>query len=454
MNVFKKKISKISIILVVVIAWIIDLSFGLWHKTERVIEWDVHSYYAYLPALVIFNDLQLKNMPDYEYSPGKWFFWPDKAPNGGNVIKTSMGLAFLYAPFFLIGHAIAVFFHFDSRGFSDPYKILLLISSLFYLAIGLIYIRKILKKFFSENVTTVTLLLLGLGTNLLCYASQSAPYSHVYNFALFAMFAYFTIQWYEVKRFTYALKLALLLGLISLIRPNNIIVIFFFIFYGVTGFKILYRRVVALVCDWKLILTFLICFILIWIPQIIYWKVVTGQFFYYSYGEERFYFNDPMLIDGIFGFRKGWLIYTPMMTFAIIGLLFFMRKIKEFQLPIIVFTALNLYIILSWWCWWYGGSFGQRSMVDSYALLAIPLAAFVNYFTLKKLYLKIMIGLFFTFFIWLNIFNTYQFQYGSLHYDGMTKELYFNQFGKLERTEQFYDLAKGADYEKAKKGIR
>ena len=35
----------------------VDMDLGLWRDRDRVIEWDVHSYYAYLPALFIYDDI-------------------------------------------------------------------------------------------------------------------------------------------------------------------------------------------------------------------------------------------------------------------------------------------------------------------------------------------------------------------------------------------------------------
>ena len=37
-----------------------------------------------------------------------------------------------------------------------------------------------------------------------------------------------------------------------------------------------------------------------------------------------------------------------------------------------------MYVAWSWDIWWYGGSLGQRAMVQSYPMLAFPLAAFVQ----------------------------------------------------------------------------
>ena len=142
------------------------------------------------------------------------------------------------------------------------------------------------------------------------------------------------------------------------------------------------------------------------------------------------------------------------MAFALIGIFLLKDSVKKMQFPIIIFFVINIYIMFSWWCWWYGGSFGQRGMVDSYAIMAIPFAFFIQHISEKKWYYK---GLFFLtagFFTCLNIFQTYQFERLSLHYDGMTSALYFKQFGKLAMIKDFEKYVDSPNYENAQNGIR
>jgi hypothetical protein len=99
---------------------------------------------------------------------------------------------------------------------------------------------------------------------------------------------------------------------------------------------------------------------------------------YYSYGDEGFFFTNPQIINGLFSYRKGWLIYTPLMIFALLGILTLARrKFQQFFIPVLIFTVANIYVVYSWWCWWYGGSFGSRPMIDSYPLMAVALAGMV-----------------------------------------------------------------------------
>lgn len=453
MAIFKKfQLSGISILIIALTCFIIDFSFKNWEKQDRVIEHDVHWYYTYLPAKFIYDDIALEKS-DYRFGDNYYLFWPIYTTDGKKVIKTTMGLSIMYAPFFFVAHAYASVTDYPENGFSVPYKIFLLLSAIFYLIIGLDFVRKILVHYrFSDLHISITLLILGLGTNLLCYSSQSAPMSHTYNFCLFAVFIYFTIKWYEQHSMKNTILLGLLLGLISLIRPSNAIILIFFLLYGISsleGFKqrlSFFRR--------ECYLLNVICFFafLVWIPQFIYWKTVTGNYLFYSYTDEGFFFDRPRILQGLFSFRKGWLVYTPIMVFSVIGLFVKNYDLKKIRWAIVLFFALNVYIIFSWWCWWYGGTFGQRSMIESYAILALPLAFFVRFiFERGKLFIVSFAGIA-LFFIWLNIFQTYQYQNLSLHWEGMTKELYFKQFGKLEKIPDYEQYVSYPNFEQAKKG--
>ncbi len=52
---------------------------------------------------------------------------------------TTMGMSYLYAPFFLACHGIIQMTSYDGNEFSPPYKIALILSCLFYFAIGYIF---------------------------------------------------------------------------------------------------------------------------------------------------------------------------------------------------------------------------------------------------------------------------------------------------------------------------
>lgn len=447
--------STLAIIIATTASILIDIDLKHWRELERVIEHDVHWYYGYLPAVFIYDDIKLehsgRNYVNMEDGRKYYLFWPTITNDGKKIIKTTMGTAYCYAPFFFAAHLYAQHGNAPENGFSEPYKIGLLISAIVFFALGLLYVKKTLQYFgFSDVITAITLLLLGLGTNLLCYASQSGTMSHVYSFALFAIFIYYSIRWHENPNVKNTLITGLSIGLISLIRPSNVVIAFFFVLYGVSSLSDLRNKTGLFLKHYRYIILIAILAFVLWIPQFVYWKHVTGHYLLYSYTDERFFFTNPKIIDGLFSFRKGWLIYTPMMLFALIGIFLLKEHLKKIQLGIIIFVIVNIYIIFSWWCWWYGGTFGQRSLVESYALLSIPMAAFVQFIAAKKHWLRYVVFAVFGFFIWLNIFQTYQFENMALHYDGMTRKLYFMQFGKMEKVNDFYSYVDAPDYDAAK----
>ena len=76
---------------------------------------------------------------------------------------------------------------------------------------------------------------------------------------------------------------------------------------------------------------------LVWIPQLLYWKTVTGNYLFYSYADEGFFFLNPQILKGLFSYRNGWLIYSPVMFFALLGIPFLYRYAKDFFLPVMLF---------------------------------------------------------------------------------------------------------------------
>ncbi|HEX3008381.1 MAG TPA: hypothetical protein VHO90_12290, partial [Bacteroidales bacterium] len=128
------------------------------------------------------------------------------------------------------------------------------------------------------------------------------------------------------------------------------------------------------------------------------------------------------------------------------------RYARSFTIPLFVFVPLNIYVIFSWWCWWYGGCFGQRAFIDSFALMAIPAASLLKYLSGQVRWTKAVgIGLI-SLSVLISIFHTAKYYYGSIHWDSMTKEAYWNSFMKLRPGEGFQESLRTPDYEKAIKG--
>lgn len=424
-----------------------------WQKPDRIIQNDICSYYLYLPAVFIYDDLTLK-FADTLNPDARSKIWYNDSPTHVRVSKMSCGLAMMFCPFFLASHAYAISSPYPADGYSLPYRFGLVMASICFLAIGLYYLRKILNQYFPELITILCCGFITVGTNLFYYATYEPSMSHVFNFAIITAFIYYSIRWNTQETLRLSLVLGFLIGLISLTRPTNVIIVLFLFFYGVTSFKSLVEKAKDWITKFKLLIPIAVVAFVVWIPQFLYWKETTGSYLYYSYVDENFFFNDPVILKGLFGFRKGWFIYTPIMAFAFAGIFFLRKQLPSFFVPTLLFILLNIYIILSWWCWWYGGSFGARAFIDCYGLMAVPLGAFLSYFWNKNKIIFSGITCVLFALLYLNRLQTLQYANGFLHWDSMTKEAYFKNFGVMRIVGNYEELLDAPDYAAAKKGIR
>ena len=68
-------------------------------------------------------------------------------------------------------------------------------------------------------------------------------------------------------------------GLISLIRPTNTIVLILIPLYSVYSFQSFKASLQQIMKNWPKLIIMAIFFIIVWIPQFLYWKKVSGNTF-------------------------------------------------------------------------------------------------------------------------------------------------------------------------------
>jgi hypothetical protein len=372
---------------------------------------DVYEYYKYLP------DIFIKGIHSTE-----------------TEIKTNrrtIGMAILYLPAFIVGDCYAKISGQKRDGYSKPYQWSIRWGSIIYCFIGLIFCRKNLLYFFNEAITLLVLICTLFGTNLFYYTYSWGELPHSYLFCLYSIFTHCTLSWVIRKKFNSLLLLGLIAGIITLIRPTGILVLLFPLLFDIksindikTRFKLLAEKPIYLF--WAFIL-----FCLPIICQMFFWKHFVGQFVYYSYGNERFFFNDPQIINFLISWRKGWLIYTPIMAFALVGIVLSLFKAKSFHIFNLLYFSSTVYVLSSWWEWSFGGSFGCRALIESYAFFIFPMATFIAWVfnsRIKNIFLKygVFTTLLVIFFllIQLNFIQTKQCKYSIIHWSGMNKEVY------------------------------
>lgn len=419
-------------------------SEGLWQN-------EMKAYYAYLPALFVLNDVALEKTEINSYYT-EHFFYPQPGKVRGHVIKTTMGVAILQAPFFLIGHAIALNGGDPEDGFCEPYRVLIALSALFYAFWGLFFVRKTLLLFFSDAVTSLVLVTLFIGTNLYFYTLYEGGMTHVYSFFLISVFVHYTVTWHRSPSWGKMLAIGLSMGFITLIRPVNVCLVLFFLLYRDALQASLKQKFIVLFRHWKMLLLAALCFFLVLLPQFLYWQYTSGTWLFYSYGHESFFWLRPKIGLGLFSYQKGWLVWTPVMWFALVGIILLGRRdTRAFLGPVAISLVVYIYIIFCWWCWWYGGGFGMRPMVDVMPVLALPMAAFFQQILRSRLLAVPILGLW-IFLVSLNLFQTRQYAWGKLHWAGTTEKIYWQMFLNDYPKEDYSRYLKDPNVEQALRG--
>nr|NQU93792.1 glycosyltransferase family 39 protein [Bacteroidota bacterium] len=437
----KKTLSTPNILIVVSFAIIVVFRFI--EAPVKILSWDVFGYYLYLPARFIYHDLTIQNREWLDllvekYQPTSTLYQIVAAPNGNFVMKYTLGLSVVYAPFFFVAHLLAEPLGFPADGLSLPYQYSMAIGGLLAVLIGLIVFMRILRFYFDEKISIILFLLIIFGTNYFQLVTfDGTVLSHNYLFTLYAILVCYTIKWHKKPTLKSAIAVGLSAGFIILIRPSEMVCLLIPLLWNIWGRQSIIDKYHQLIKHPSHVFAMVIALVIAGIPQLLYWKAVSGSFLFYSYTNpgEGFEFLWPYTLKFLFGFRKGWFIYTPVMLFAMVGFYHLYKFNRQISIPILLFFVLNLWIISSWSCWWYaGGSFSSRSLIPAYVVLAIPLGYFVNGIRSKKP-LKSVLFIIGIFLILLNLFQTWQWMNGIISKDWMTKEYYLAVFGKTEVTE-------------------
>ncbi|MCQ2287147.1 MAG: hypothetical protein MJZ76_09810 [Bacteroidales bacterium] len=432
----------------------------------NIISWDTFGYYLYLPQIFIYNDLGLNDIEHlqgivetYHNTATLYQIWFTETGNW--LIRYTSGQAVLFAPFFLIAHAYTVLTGGVADGFSHPYQIALAVGCFCYFMAAVFVLRKVLRHFFSDRITAVTLTLLLLGTNLFCNSILGIASIHSQLFFLYTLLIYFTIRWHQQQTWGNIIAIAVVAGLIILTRPTDVICLLIPFLWQVSSKESLKEKYAL--CREKfpqiLVSVFIVCGI--GFVQLCYWKSYAGHWIIDSYNNpgEGMDFFAPHIVQTLFSFRKGWFIYTPLMLITLLGFIPAFRREngRECAWACLLFVLCNIYLVSCWSCWWYAGSFSQRAYIQSYAVLALPLGFLLQWIDGKSLKIRGLSGVVLGLFCVLNLFQTWQYRHDVIDSKRMTKKAYFANFFQTQRVncdERFYLIDRAANGEEVMDSAR
>lgn len=330
---------------------------------QGLIASDGKSYYAWLTSVALDGDLDFTNDFALIYSPTP----PPTAPitpRGLVANKTSIGVALVETPGFFVGHAIAAITGQPRNGWSAPYQlaVTLWLQLLIVGALGLLWLG-LLRLGADEVIAAIGVSSALLATNLLQYVARPAM-SHGPGIAILCIAFYLAVSSSRPARPLKLAALGALLGLAIIIRASNAMLAPFFLVL----FRPLLGRSLA---NWAAFLAGLAVPLAI---QIGFASAQWGQLMYSSYGDEGFTAGIAGIIGSLFTARHGLFVYHPWygVMLGLIVLAALRRETRALAVAALVCFAGFVVFNGTWWSWWFGDGFGNRSYVEIVPVLLVP----------------------------------------------------------------------------------
>ena len=380
---------------------------------------DRAGYYIYLPA-TFFYHFDTRQMPaDLDLRTGGGFAI-DTLHNKLDT-KYTCGVALLASPFFIASGFVSRLAGYDSEnGFSMLYMRMMALAAVVYLVLGLWFLKKFLDHYFQPVVSYFVITMVFLGTNLFYYSLIDGMMSHVYSFFLFALFLFALRKYLLLQSRYYFILLSIALSLAILIRPTNILLGLLFFTWDAAGPANWLKRMKQFLKP-SCILCFLAILFVIFLPQLIYWKYLSGSWLHFSYSDEGLSnWRYPKIAEVLVSPLNGLLAWTPLVIIFLAGTCMMIYNKKANGWPIAVVFIMVTLVCASWKMWYFGCSFGQRSFIEYYAVLAVPLGYFTTWlFNQRRLLVSSIMMFVVLLFVYFNLRYTiasYRFErcyYGS-----------------------------------------
>ncbi len=400
------------------------------HQSGRsIIDGDGKGYYAYLiewhHALFgnhySFQSQSSGELPPYMVRSGQVYY--NKYPPG---------TALCMLPAF----AGALLFQQLTGSEFNPYATLfhlaININGWLFLLAGCVFVFRILNLLYPTSKTTVPAIIsIVFGTHLIFYAIDEPAMSHIYAFTCISGFVFALVQFQKTTFTRYVYQAIFFFSLAVSIRYFHLLLLltlpYFLKHRSLKDFRIQKRHFVLLLLSVMPVFSVIVSNL-----------SQSGMIFPPSYPGEGFYFLHPRFADALLGFRKGLLIWFPLLIPAFAGLFFSENR------KLLPWLFVTIYLLSSWWNWYFGDGFGLRPYCDYMVFLSIGLEAVMVRLQSHLVLHRLFIFLCFLLIAW-NILLSWQYLNGIIPPDGMNAEKAIFVIGKTDK--KYAGLVRGEKQE-------
>ncbi|HYL64310.1 MAG TPA: hypothetical protein VE077_16980 [Candidatus Methylomirabilis sp.] len=356
-------------------------------------------YYAFARAPLIQHNLDFT--PDYQHAnpsfrenrldangqPVPEF----RTPTGHLDNHFTVGPAILWSPFLLLAHAAVLLARslgsaIPADGFSTPYRVAMAFATALYGFLGLLLSFRLARKYVEDRwAFLATIALWGAGS-LPVYMYFNPSWSHAHSAFAVALFLFYWHKTRDNRSLPQWLALGAIGGLMLDVYYANAMALAVLPFEATHEYKLAFRRATPDTPHVSQLfarhLAFFIALVACLLPTLITRRIIYGRAFesgYVPVGEWNWL--SPHLLSVLFSSDHGLLSWTPILLFALVGLIVFWRSVPRVGAAFLLIFLAFYYFIASYPDWAGISSYGNRFFVSLTPLFIVGLAFLLDRFS-------------------------------------------------------------------------
>ena len=354
--------------------------------TTRIYASDEVQYYAWLRSWAFDRDVDFENEYQHFYDAGvarntpyHETFLERRNEAGRRENYAPIGSALLWAPFFAVGHVVALATGAPADGYSQPYVSAVAYGSAIYGGLAVLLSAAIARRVIGHGL--VASLIVCIGTPLVFYIYIAPPMSHANSAFAVALFLW---VWLRVRD-QWTVKGAALLGvtgaLMAMVRDQDL----FFAIGPAIDLARHWSRVRR--PPFMQVLVATLVFVLAYSPQLLATSALHGHFGPSEVVARKMTWTSPHGLQVLFSPENGFFAWTPLALLAIAGLLLLAfgrvplthqtsdRDAAWIGTLSLIMIGMQAYVSGAVASWTVAGAFGQRRFVGLTAILTLGVAA-------------------------------------------------------------------------------
>jgi hypothetical protein len=347
-------------------------------------------YYAYLRAPLIQHNLRFEE--DWRHANlgfaqsrlnAEYQLYPNQYTSTGYVSNLfSVGPAILWSPFFLAAHgtvrvADRLGGNIPADGFSLPYRVFVAFGTAFYGFCGILLSYALASKYVDPSWALLSTIGIWLSSSLPVYMYFNPFWSHALSAFVVALFLWYWDRTRPNRTQGQWFALGLIAGLLVDVYFVNGV---FLLIPCVESLQTYVRDArskngPAILRQFGSNLLFLVAFGVMILPTVITRKIIFGGVFRFgSYTVLAWDWRAPYWFSVLFSSEHGVLTWTPLLAFALMGLLLSSLEAKRIKMHLALSTVVFFYVVASYPYWYGMSSFGNRFFISLTPIFIFGLA--------------------------------------------------------------------------------